>query len=111
MASLQRLRYKEQNSTAGAGEFGENVHLHLRLTGAFQVMQEHIAHPVGECRSLPPRDALKRGVLALRFAIDHCILRLEATLGLVSSLAYRLLPSAVVMRMYSVAVRFAMRFP
>ena len=50
-------------------------------------MQEHIAHPVGECRSLPPRDALKRGVLALRFAIDHCILSLEATLGLVSSLA------------------------
>ena len=56
-------------------------------------------------------DVVDAFFVVFRFAIDHCVLRLEATLGLVNRLAERASCRRFVMRMYSVAVRFAMRFP
>src|SRR5208282_4530101 len=48
VAAQQRFKRVHQEHL-NANELGKDVHLHLLLTGAFQAMQEHTAHPVAEC--------------------------------------------------------------
>jgi len=60
--------------------------------------------------SAPKADVIDAFFVVFRFAIDHRVLRLEATLGLVNGLAERAF-TVLVMRMFSVAVTVCHEIP
>jgi hypothetical protein len=65
LVAAQKRFERVHQQHLNADEFGEDVHLHLRLTGAFQAMQEHTAHPVAECHSFRPCEVLKGRIFAV----------------------------------------------
>ena len=66
LVAAQKRFERVHQQHLNADEFGEDVHFHPGLAGPFKAMQEHIAYPVSEGRSLRPGETLKGHILAVR---------------------------------------------